>query len=184
MKSRHIILRAIALALLAGCASSGPHPGTGDVSFRLLWEGTADLDLHVEDPTGRHTGTFLPHDLQRAETGGDWTVDPRSSGAPVPESDLPDGILDIDCNGGPDRICPEPIENVYWPTGTAPDGTYRARVVLFQRLHSDALVPYRLEIRAGERVVRTIEGSLSDSARASGWAEHEFRRAPETVPVR
>ena len=35
-----------------GCASADVRPGTGDLSFRLTWTGSADLDLYVRSPLG------------------------------------------------------------------------------------------------------------------------------------
>jgi len=52
-----LLASVILLGLLNGCATT--RPGTGDISFRLLWDGTADLDLHAEDPHGRHVGTHM-----------------------------------------------------------------------------------------------------------------------------
>lgn len=159
-----------AILLLAGglaCTSTGSRPGTGDLSFRLRWDGPADLDLHVEDPHGHHVGVLLPHDVLSPE-------ERARSAEPRPASELDDideGILDVDCNASPERICPNPIENVFWPTGTAPRGVYRARIVLFQKLHGEDEVPFVLEIREGERIVRKIPGRVGDRRRVSDWIE-------------
>lgn len=142
----------VAAALLAGaCASAGPRPGTGDLSFRLAWEGEADLDLYVLSPLGERIN-FLHRD---APSGG---------------------LLDIDCNvtvSEPVRTesgqttlvnrktrCPTPLENIYWPRGGAPAGVYRIQVVLADG--EGALLPdrYRLEIRFGRSVVQRLEGGV------------------------
>lgn len=167
-----------ALLVLAGCASSPPLvPGTGDVSFRLVWSGTTDLDLHVEDPSGEQLSF-----IQRETRSG--------------------GILDIDCNAGPEQLCWHPIENVYWPEGAAPEGTYRYRVEFFRLAVGDAThktylaghevensskeaqrpvsvrIPFELEVRLGDRVVERQTGELTSDIRVAGPYEYKFVREP------
>ncbi len=137
-----------AAILRSSCATI--KPGTGDIAFRLRWEGSADLDLHVEDPDGGHVSFFTIHTDVLAEG------EPRS-----------EGILDIDCNSAPDRLCKKPIENIFWPVGRAPAGTYTVRTHLFQALHDDSEVPFTIEILRGETVVEELEGKLSDAHRTS-----------------
>jgi hypothetical protein len=102
----------------SGCASAPPQQlGTGDVSFRVVWDGKSDLDLHVSDPDGEH----ISHQHRRSATGG---------------------ILDVYCNA--DRMCSHPVENVYWPVGQAPRGRYRVWVRAHRLQEGEALVPARL----------------------------------------
>ena len=75
--------------------------GTGDVQVTLTWDADSDVDIHVVEP------------------GGDevfW-------GDPVSENG---GVLDLDSNAG----CIDGVrnENVSWPAGMAPRGTYSVRV--------------------------------------------------------
>ncbi len=90
----------LAALVLASCSA---HParraGTGDVAFRLVWDGLSDLDLFVQDPAG--SCIFWGN---RGSTSG--------------------GQLDVDCNAASDRLCAAPIENVFWPASTAPPGAY------------------------------------------------------------
>ena len=149
---------------LFGCASTAVRPATGDISFTLRWEGTADLDLHVEDPMGRLTSAlaaYSPPDDRAVPArlvDGELVVDP---------DDAQQGVLDIDCNAGPDRICEHPIENVFWPTGSAPSGTYEIWVRLFQLLRDGSQVEFEIEVRQGKRVVRTFVGTVDDERRDS-----------------
>lgn len=144
-------------SLLIGCTTT--KPGTGDISFRLLWDGTADLDLHAEDPFGRHVGTHMNY------VG---VTDPEARSRQFAEyqrldeelSHLPHGVLDIDCNADPERMCKRPIENMFWPKGTAPRGIYQVWVHHFQNVTGDGAVNYELEIRRGERVMQTIRGTV------------------------
>jgi hypothetical protein len=81
---------------------TGVTLGTGDLQFTLRWSSSADLDLSVIDPTGA-------------------TV---SYGSPTGASG---GQLDVDSNAGCNSTA-APVENIYWPAGTAPAGQYRVTV--------------------------------------------------------
>lgn len=95
---------------------SEPILQTGDVQVTLRWSTSDDLDLIVVDPAGS-------------------IVD---FGSPTSPSG---GQLDIDANGfcEPQRFAP--VENIFWPTGSAPDGDYLAYVTL--------AIPCSLERLAG-----------------------------------
>jgi hypothetical protein len=73
--------------------------GTGDVAFRLTWNSDADLDLYVQEPNG----TIIFYGNSRSSTGG---------------------MLDVDSNAGCSSRAANPIENVFWSTGSAPRGQY------------------------------------------------------------
>jgi hypothetical protein len=73
--------------------------GTGDLAFRLRWDGPQDLDLYVRDPFGEVI----------------------YYGNPVSASG---GQLDVDANAGCSGPAEHPTENIYWEEGTAPSGTY------------------------------------------------------------
>jgi len=73
--------------------------GTGDVAFRLTWNSDADLDLYVQEPSGN----VIYYANSRSSTGG---------------------TLDVDSNAGCASRAANPIENVFWSTGTAPRGEY------------------------------------------------------------
>lgn len=150
------ILLALGLCSLVACASTGPRPGTGDIAFRLRWDGGADLDLHVVDPEGHHISFMIP-------------ASPGSK-----------GILDVDCNRSPLDLCEQPIENVYWPTGQAPTGLYEYWVQWFQHVRlpgkddpgdEDAeteVVSFVLEVLHGRRVVERHRGTVSPERRKGG----------------
>src|SRR5262249_31152886 len=80
--------------------------GTGDVSVQLLWSDNNDLDLHVTDPNGLEIG---------------WTA--RMS--------PPGGQLDHGPHRGCGGLTDGPVENIFWPTGSAPAGAYTVRVTLY-----------------------------------------------------
>jgi uncharacterized protein YfaP (DUF2135 family) len=80
--------------------------GTGDVQVTLRWASPADIDLHVTEPDGT--------EIWYGDTG------PTSTG----------GELDVDSNVGCQQEAS--VENIFWPTGQAPSGTYTIEVNGFQ----------------------------------------------------
>jgi hypothetical protein len=79
----------------------------GDIEISLLWHNLNDLDLHCIDPNGEE----IYFRNKRARSGGE---------------------LDVDMNAG-GRTSREPVENIYWPTGGAPQGRYRVYVNYYSR---------------------------------------------------
>jgi hypothetical protein len=80
--------------------------GSGDIQISVSWTDSADVDLHVIDPAGEEI--FFGH---KASASG--------------------GTLDLDANAAcsPNESSPARVfysnENVVWPVGQAPNGTYR-----------------------------------------------------------
>ena len=79
-----------------------PELGTGDVQITLRWTTAADLDLHVTEPGGTEIAFDAPG--------------PTSTG----------GQLDVDSNVGCELE--SSVENVFWPEGDMPLGSYRVVV--------------------------------------------------------
>ncbi len=77
--------------------------GAGDVRVTLAWQGGSDLDLHVVDPSGEE----IYYDNPTSETGG---------------------VLDTSTGPTCEDGSTTNVENVYWPAGTAPAGSYRVLV--------------------------------------------------------
>ncbi|GAB2969036.1 DUF6777 domain-containing protein [Nocardioides montaniterrae] len=89
--------------------------GSGDVQFNLRWTSRADLDIHVVDPEGNSYGY----------------EDGYYQGSTSPNG----GQQDVDSNIG----CQDERddsgfakENVFWPPGNGPSGTYEVHVTGFQ----------------------------------------------------
>jgi hypothetical protein len=142
----------LAASPIVGCTSTKLRPGTGDIAFRLRWSGPADLDLRVEDPNG-HELSFI----QRRCEG--------------------DGVLDIDCNATPEEICRQPIENIYWAPGRAPEGVYRYKAVFFN-VHEDvSTADYELQVLLGDQVVERRSGLLTRESGETEVFEYHYRRA-------
>lgn len=82
-----------------------PELGTGDVQATLRWTSDADLDLAVTDPAGEAV-SFMN---RLGSSGGELDYDV----IPCTEPDHPR------------------VENVFWPPGAAPNGTYTVTVTYF-----------------------------------------------------
>src|SRR4051812_30393692 len=143
---------AVFSVLAAGCASM-PRPGTGDIAFRLYWQGEEDLDLHLQEPSGASI-YFM---TRKTESGGE---------------------LDVDCNSAPDRICRSPIENVYWPVGKAADGGYTYWVEVFEHPNAQPQIPFTLQVLQGQKIVHTEKGILTVTVRSSQKYHFDFQRNP------
>jgi hypothetical protein len=128
-----------------GSSTTEPTLGTGDVQFTLRWNSSADMDLAVTDPTGAR--------VSFASTS-------------VPSG----GQLDVDANANCGSVDPS-VENVFWPPGTAPAGTYTVEVSLFsdcdngaQDFQLTAVVAGQTQTQAGTLVndsdVQTFTFSL------------------------
>ncbi|NWF67515.1 MAG: tandem-95 repeat protein [Chloroflexi bacterium] len=76
--------------------------GTGDIQITLRWDNFADVDLHVIEPSGERI----------------WYNDRFSA---------TNGQLDVDANY-PCNTNLISVENVFWPVGQSPDGTYTIEI--------------------------------------------------------
>jgi len=103
--------------------------GSGDVQATLIWRSEADLDLSVTDPSS----DVVYYGNRNIASGG--TLD-RDANYP--------------CNT--DDASPA-VENVFWPTGAAPDGSYTASVVLTSDCLGEGPQSFELIVRVGGVVV-------------------------------
>ncbi len=112
-------------------------PGqTGDIAFRLTWSGPQDVDLYVKEPSGE----TIYYGHSQSATGGK---------------------LDVDSNSGCQSQSPSPTENVFWPVGQAPHGTYEVWADLWSACSGSSTPAYTLRIFVGDTVVQTINGTIS-----------------------
>jgi hypothetical protein len=116
----------------------GQALGGGDIQATLRWSGPADLDLHVIDPAGEEI--YYNH------------VDSASG-----------GHLDHDANANCNGIADDdnPVENVFWPTGEAPAGTYTIWVKVFATC--DAPLDWHLSARRNGSIVVDETGNGDSS---------------------
>jgi subtilisin family serine protease len=103
-----------------------PVPSTGDVQILLNWNNYNDLDLCCIDPYGNSV----------------WFKNPRVASG---------GRLEIDMNVEyPDSK--KPVENIYWPDGGAPNGTYEVYLLYYKR-HETGIneTPYTVKVKYGDK---------------------------------
>lgn len=111
-----------------------PIPTTGDVQVLLSWGNYNDLDLIVTDPTGATVWYKNKH---------------------VPSG----GQLEIDMNFKyPDSRTP--IENIYWPQGGAPKGTYNVYLLFFNKHESTVQNAYNIKVKHGS-IMDEFSGNIS-----------------------
>jgi subtilisin family serine protease len=102
-----------------------PTPSTGDVQVLLSWNNYNDLDLIVTDPTDESI----------------WFKNRSVSSG---------GQLEIDMNVEyPDSKTP--IENIYWPTGEAPNGTYNVYLQYYKQHENTTENPYKITVKHGDK---------------------------------
>ena len=117
---------------------------TGDIQISLMWDTIDDLDLHCWDPRGEHI--FFEH--MRSRSGG---------------------RLDVDMNV--DRpYSNEPVENIFWPVGGAPQGRFQVKVHCVTQRSGRAPIKFKVAIKA-DTMVKEFSGEVSDDELAD---VHEF----------
>jgi subtilisin family serine protease len=110
-----------------------PKPSSGDVQVLLSWNNYNDLDILCKDPDGN-------------------TVFFKNRSVPS------GGQLEFDMNVEyPDNM--KPIENIFWPKGKAPRGTYNVYLLYFKRHISIKDTPYKITVKYGENT-KNFEGII------------------------
>ena len=107
------------------CTSRPESPSTGDVQILLSWNNYNDLDLVCTDPNNETL----------------WFKN---------KSVASGGKLEIDMNVEyPDSKTP--IENIYWPSGGAPNGTYNVYLVYYKKHLEINETPYKIKVKHGDK---------------------------------
>ena len=102
-------------------------PSSGDVQIHLEWDSYNDLDLICVDPNG--DSVFFKR--KKVPSGGMLEID-KNAKRPYTKSAQ---------------------ENIYWPEGKAPNGTYKVMVHYFENHDNDIKdTPYRIMIKHGDKV--------------------------------
>ena len=107
--------------------------GTGDVQVTLIWDNDSDFDLHVFDPDG--TEIYFAA-----------TTSP--SGGMLDRDDVPP------CGDNSTHV-----ENIFWPTGGAPSGTYTYFVRHFRSCGAEQ--SFQLTVTIGGEQVIVEQGTLA-----------------------
>ena len=115
--------------------------GTGDVQVSLSWMTEADVDLHVVDPANEEI--YYGH---RASASG--------------------GALDLDSNAGcgSDNVR---NENITWPVGGAPAGSYRVLVDYWSSCGASS-TPFVVTVRVRDSEPLTFTGTLTGTGDSGG----------------
>lgn len=109
--------------------------GTGDVQVSISWDAASDVDLHVVEPSGEEI--YYGH--AQSATGGK---------------------LDLDSNAGC-VIDNKDNENITWPTGQAPHGTYSVRVDYFDAC-GIAQTKWVVTVQKKGSDAKTFSGTFTD----------------------
>ena len=113
---------------------------SSDVQVSLMWNNYNDLDLHIVCPSGERI-----HGGNKTSACG--------------------GVLDVDANVRAETR--KPVENVFWPEGTAPGGQYHVYVHYYQkhkkRRSKDPTTFQIIVNSGGETTEYTAELSKGDS---------------------
>lgn len=102
-----------------------PAPSTGDVQVLLSWGNYNDLDLIVTDPSGESVW----YKNLRVSSGGELEIDMN---AEYPDSKMP-------------------IENIYWPSGSALNGNYNVYLLYYKEYETTAETPYSITVKYGNK---------------------------------
>jgi hypothetical protein len=114
--------------------------GTGDVQVTLSWDADSDVDLHVVDPAGEEV--FYGH--RQSASGGELDLD-SNAGCSI------DGVRN---------------ENITWPVGRAPRGSYTVRVDYWNNC-GVAQTNYTVRVNNGGSV-QVFSGSFTGSGDQGG----------------
>jgi hypothetical protein len=109
--------------------------GTGDVQVTLRWWSVVDLDLSVTDPAG----DLVSFSTRTVASGGQ---------------------LDRDANYPCDTATASPVENVFWPSGGAPPGSYQATVTYRTGCETQGPQEYELTVRLNGEVIRRDRSTI------------------------
>jgi hypothetical protein len=112
--------------------------GGGDVQVTLRWSSRVDLDLSVTDPAG----DTVSYSTRSIPSGGQ---------------------IDHDANFPCSTATEAPVENVFWPPGQAPRGSYRVAVTYQIGCGTDPAEAYELTVRFGDEVAQRVAATIDPS---------------------
>ena len=115
--------------------------GTGDIQVSVSWDTESDVDLHLIEPNGAEI----------------YYGDSESASG---------GTLDLDSNAGC-AIDGKKNENITWPNGTPPRGTYTVRVDYWASC-GVAKTNYVVTVRVAGRAAQTFTGSFTGEGTNGG----------------
>jgi hypothetical protein len=104
----------------------------GAVNVILTWRTDDDLDLHITCPNGK-----VIYHGNKEDCGG---------------------TLDVDANSSDVNKTTSPAENITWPAGAAPTGTYKVEVDPYRRRNVGQPIDFRVELLINGEVVEPHTG--------------------------
>lgn len=113
------------------CKGQPEIASSGDVQILLSWNNYNDLDIACIDPDGN----MVYYKNKKVPSGGMLEID-----------------MNVDPNGSK-----TPIENIYWPSGGAPDGTYNVYLMYYKRHDTNISdTPYTISVKYGDKIEEVI----------------------------
>jgi|GEM_PF-1795475 len=106
---------------------------TGDVQVSLMWSNRNDVDLHVVTPSGELINFAHRQSACR-------------------------GTIDVDMNA--ERHSDKPVENIFWPTGQAPHGTYKVYVHLYAVRGGPVPTPFQVYVKKVGQPAEPFRGEI------------------------
>jgi hypothetical protein len=99
---------------------------TGDVQISIAWEGTNDIDVHVQvEPLQVGMASLIS-----------W----------MNRQGLCGGMLDVDANANPFMLTQKPVENIFWAKGQAPYGRFTVAVHHFRSWSGQFSTPVEVAV--------------------------------------
>jgi len=128
--------KALQMVKSGNVADCTPNPSSGDVQILLKWNNYNDLDIVCTDPNGE----TIFYKNRMVSSGGQLEIDMNV--------EYPDSK--------------NPVENIYWKPGTAPQGTYNVYLQYYQN-HEPSIneTPYEIEVRQGGKT-ESFKGTVSE----------------------
>lgn len=105
---------------------------TGDVQISISWNTKDDIDLHVMYTPGNGLVDEI-----------NWT---NRTGR------ISNGMLDVDMNAVAGVLSVTPVENVFWPAGSSPQGYFRVGIHFFRSWTGNSAVPVLVRIKNGQEI--------------------------------
>jgi hypothetical protein len=105
---------------------------SGDIQISIMWNTIDDIDLHVSYTPGNGLVDNI-----------NWT---NRIGR------LSAGILDVDRNANSAMLTNIPVENVFWPKGSAPSGFFTVYIHFYRSWSNNTRVPVIARFKIGEQI--------------------------------
>jgi hypothetical protein len=102
---------------------------TGDIQISISWDDTNDIDL------------WVVFESVGVKSIIGWE-NPRG---------INNGFLDIDMNVFP--VSNQPVENIVWPIGMAPNGRYTVYIQHYKKWDRKSVVPVYVRIQMGDEII-------------------------------